>query len=311
MAELDEKLRTLQEKMARARKLGVQCENLQQQRAALQAEVNRLQSVMISEQNDVDRLEGGSLAGFFYGIVGKREEKLDQERQEAYAARVKYDGACAQLTAVESQLAACNAELAPLASCEQDYRALLHQKKEALKQSGSARGLEILRLEERLAFLRSEDKELVEALEAGQAAWETAEEVRASLNSAQTWGAVDLMGGGVFTDLMKYDKLDSAQRDVQRLQEQLRRFETELADVRTAARMEIEVDNFLRFADYFFDNLFTDWMVMDKISRSKGQLEETVRTLCTLAEQLQQRRSAVQTEQEEVRLRLEQLVCEA
>ena len=40
------------------------------------------------EQADVDRLEGHSLATFFYQVIGKMDEKLDKERQEAYAARV-------------------------------------------------------------------------------------------------------------------------------------------------------------------------------------------------------------------------------
>ncbi|MFR5888323.1 MAG: hypothetical protein ACLUFK_07345 [Oscillospiraceae bacterium] len=31
----------------------------------------------------------------------------------------------------------------------------------------------------------------------------------------------------------------------------------------------------MRFADYFFDGLFVDWMVLDRIQQSTDQVEET------------------------------------
>ena len=37
-----------------------------------------------------------------------------------------------------------------------------------------------------------------------------------------------------------------------------RRFKTELADVEITADLQITVDGFLKFADFFFDGLFTD-----------------------------------------------------
>lgn len=48
--------------------------------------VQALEKAKQSEQADVDRLEGRTLAAFFYNAIGKMEEKLTQERREAYAA---------------------------------------------------------------------------------------------------------------------------------------------------------------------------------------------------------------------------------
>jgi len=39
--------------------------------------------------------------------------------------------------------------------------------------------------------------------------------------------------------------------------------------------MQVSVDGFLRFADYFFDGLFADWAVLDKISQSKSSVQST------------------------------------
>ena len=44
---------------------------------------------------------------------------------------------------------------------------------------------------------------------------------------------------------------------------------------RSNADMQVSVDGFLRFADYFFDGLFADWAVMDKISQSKSSVQST------------------------------------
>ena len=36
--------------------------------------------------------------------------------------------------------------------------------------------------------------------------------------------------------------------------------------------MQVNVDGFLRFADYFFDGLFADWAVGDRISESQSSV---------------------------------------
>ena len=88
---------------------------------------------------------------------------------------------------------------------------------------------------------------------------------------AENWGTWDLLGGGFVADIVKHDKLDSAQEQVERLQVQLRRFGTELADVAEFAGMQVRIEGFLRFADYFFDDLFSAWAVLDRVGRSKEQ----------------------------------------
>jgi hypothetical protein len=37
--------------------------------------------------------------------------------------------------------------------------------------------------------------------------------------------------------------------------------------------MQVSIDGFLRFADYFFDGLFADWAVGDHISESQSSVE--------------------------------------
>ena len=110
----DQQLKELLAQCARKRKLEASAAELRRQRDTYAARAEELKEAMREEQADVDRLEGRSLAAFFYNVVGKMDEKLTQERQEAYAARVRYDAAARELAGAEEDLARCQAELEEL-----------------------------------------------------------------------------------------------------------------------------------------------------------------------------------------------------
>lgn len=61
------------------------------------------------------------------------DEKLDKERKEAYAARVKYDAALHDLSSVDADLEQIQNRLARLSDCERQYQAALSEKSKASK----------------------------------------------------------------------------------------------------------------------------------------------------------------------------------
>lgn len=311
MAYYDEQLKTLQAKIARFKQLSSMIKELRSQRDALSARVRELEAIKLDEQADVDRLEGRSLAAFFYNVIGKMDEQLNKERQEAYAARVKFDAAARELEAAENDLRRCESEYNELRGCEKQYEATLKEKATAVKAAGGANAEEILKLEERNAFLESQKKELREASSAGNSALSTARQVLDSLGSAESWGTWDMLGGGLLADMAKHSHLDEAQGAIEHLQSQLRRFKTELADVTIHADMQVNVDGFLRFADYFFDGLFADWAVMDKISQSRSQVQSTKSQIESVLSRLDSMMSAVEQEQTQVKNKLDALVLNA
>lgn len=268
----DERLRKMQQLMARKEHLESMMNSLTIQRYDLEKQVSELEQIKIKEQSDVDKLEGGSLFSFFYHVIGKKDERLTKEREEAYAAAVKYDAAVRQLESVEYDLKKTENELLSLADCEAEYERTLEEKKKMLIESDSAYADRILELDHKLASMKSHNKEVDEAVAAGEAAMKQAKEVLHELDSADGWSTFDLLGGGIIADAIKYSHMDNAQSKIEDLQVALRRFQTELTDVSIQANLSISVDGFLRFADYFFDNIFTDWAVKDKISSARNQL---------------------------------------
>ncbi len=306
-----DELERLSAQVVRKRQLAAMRSELRRQQAELRQRVQDLEAVKLEEQADVERLEGGSLAAFFYGVIGKRDEKLTQERQEAYAARVKYDAAARALAEVEEDLRRKEDEDRRLQGCEEAYAQALARKAAALKAAGGETAEALLDLEERLAFLQSQERELEEAVDAGTQALAMADGILRSLESAEGWATWDLFGGGLVADLVKHGHLDEAQAAVEDLQIQLGRFRTELADVTIQADVQVSIDGFLRFADYFFDGLFADWAVLDQIGRSQEQVRQTWTQIDGVLTRLEALRQAAERERADLTARRDALIRSA
>ena len=82
----DEQLSLLSGQVARQKKLRAMLDSLYARRTELEGRERELAAVRAAEQKDVDRLEGASLAALFYSMIGKKDEQLDKEQQEACAA---------------------------------------------------------------------------------------------------------------------------------------------------------------------------------------------------------------------------------
>lgn len=307
----DEKLQELQKQMAEEKRLTSLRESLARQQSELSRQVQFLSEEKDREQADVDRLEGSSLSAFFYGVIGKKDEKLTKERREAYAAAVKYDTAARELEAVEADLSRTEERLRVLQGCTAGYEQTLREKAQLIKNARAPEAEEILRGEERLGFLSAQLREIGEAEAAGRAALDTAEAVVSSLNSAEDWGTLDLIGGGLLSGIAKYSSLDDAQNQVNQLQVQLRRFQTELADISVQADIRIDTGDFLQFADLFFDGLFTDWMALDRIGRSRAQAQNTLDQVRQMLARLTDLRAETTAAQAETRQKLDGLILKA
>ena len=266
----------LQQKVARKPSLEAKLRELQNQRREYDREVISLRVAFRKEQEDVEKLEGRSLANYFFQVVGKLDEKLDQERREAYAAKVKLDAAERELAGIEADISEIQGQLNEIRVAEAQYKDELERKRATLRASGTATGDQIIELEQRIAVMEAQKREIREAISAGYSARGTADRILSELNSADGWNTWDMFGGGgIITHMAKHSHLDEAQDLVSDLQSKLRRFKTELADIQITANMQVNVDGFLRFADYFFDGLFADWAVGDKISQSMNSVSST------------------------------------
>jgi hypothetical protein len=130
------------------------------------------------------------------------------------------------------------------------------------------------------------EKEKREAVDAGYRALQSLRSAQAELNSAKNWGFVDLLGGGLISGLVKHSKMDNAQRYMEQAKYDLSAFSRELNDVNMVCNLNIDVGDFLSFADFFFDGFVADWLVQERINEARRQVEDAIRRVQEVIRQL-------------------------
>ena len=275
MAYFDERLKELHRQKLQKKRLQAMELELERQRAEAGKKAAELNEIKEKEQLDVDKLEGKSIKSLFATLAGNKDEKLSQERQEAYAAAMKYDAALRDLQGIMRDLEHCKIELENIEGIEEEYEHLLEERKNSLKQEASRRANEVIILEKQMEDLSHEIVELEEALDVGYRAFDLIETILKELNEAYNWAETDVFMDSFWVDMQKHEHIHTAQDLIQDLRDELRRFKTELADVSIEGDIQIEIDDFSEFADWFFDNIFTDWEIRDKITNSISQADDT------------------------------------
>ena len=125
----------------------------------------------------------------------------------------------------------------------------------------------------------SQNIEIQEAIEAGNKALDELRGVQKTLNTASTWGVIDIMGGGFLTSLAKREYILSARNQMEYANQCLDRFRRELQDVEAFDNVNIDLNpTFLAF-DMFFDNFFSDLVVQSRISDAKAQVDRAIGTV--------------------------------
>lgn len=247
-------------------------ENLVNQiKKALEKELERkieLENILQCEDKDVKKLESLSITSIFYSILGNKQQQLEKERQELLSARLKYDESCKTAIALERELAAYKDSLNSLIGADCEYETALKRKEQFILRSNDGNSQKLHQLMDNLAALEAQKKELKEAIRSGEAALIELGRVKNSLDSAEGWGAWDMMGGGLLATAAKHSHIDEAEEYVHHAKFALIRFQNELSDVDLEMNIDINIGSFETFADYFFDGLISDWVVQSRIGES-------------------------------------------
>ncbi|MBQ7983993.1 MAG: hypothetical protein IJ302_10495 [Clostridia bacterium] len=292
-------LEELHAQVVRYSRLKTQLELLKERLPPLEEEASRLNDLRLSEQEDVDRLESRTLSAWFYTVIGQLENKLTKEQTEALAARVRYEAAAAARDTVKDEIRQKTEELYSLSGCEARYRAAMEARTAEIKANNGTAAEQLLQLEQILSLLDAQKTEINEAITEGEYAYSAADSVCESLSQAEDLGQWDVFGGGMLVDMAKHDCIDEAQDHIDTLQVQLRRFHTELADVTLHESISIDIDSFDRTADFWFDGLFCDLSILDKITAALHQAQSVrsrIREVLDLLEEKAARTEAKYTE---------------
>lgn len=299
MEEINSRLEKVKEDLRLHRKWSDQQSSLEKEINEVKRKLDKLNRELQKENRDVDKLEGWTITGLMLTMTGKKEERLQQEKEEAVKAKIRVDEWELTLQELLEEEREVSSKLTELGSPQTRYELLLETKEKMIHDSSSPLSPLLFNLAEQSAEFKAQLKEVREAEDAAAMALLKLDSAAASLESAGNWGMVDMVGGGLISSAAKRSKMDEAQRTLHEAQRYLKKLEKELADLNMESTQTLETSGFLNMTDLFFDNFFSDMMVQDKISRTVAGVGETRRELRSLSAKLGQNANKLAEEIEE------------
>lgn len=113
------------------------------------------------------------------------------------------------------------------------------------------------------------------------------EEAECHFKSARNWSFLDVLGGGVFVDLMKYNKLGKASDSMNEINYLMQDLSRELGSIEIPNDYRMQFGGFLTFADFFFDGIFVDAYMTSKIMNSLDEVQKLKSRLYVLKSNLE------------------------
>ncbi len=266
---------------------------------------------LAEEADDVRRLESVSWTRILSSVTGDRLSDLERETAEREAARYALAEARARDETAWREVAGIEAQLEALGDVEAAFAGALAAEEARVSAADPATAARLTELTSRRGALLAEDREAREAHAAGVEALERLGEAQHLLGSAESWSTWDTFGGGgMFTDMMKYDRLDQVADVLRRADHCLGLFSRELADLRIAGVEAVRVDGMTRTFDVFFDNIFSDMAVRSRIREADGRVRQaaaavssTLAGLTDRGREIAEDLARLATEREELLLR--------
>jgi len=251
-----------------------------------------------AEAADVRRLESLSMTRILAGLRGTRDTDLSREQAEHLAAQYAVDEADVRRRTAQREVDDRTERLAALDGLEGRRADLLElrEREIAAGPASSDAWTRLTEIAERRGTLEAEVVQLREAQAAARDARAALGEASQHLGSASGWATYDtFFGGGLVSDLMKHNRLDQAGELMRRADAALGHLATELADVDIDAVGEIGITELARAFDIWFDNIFSDYQVRERIRDAAARVDGLLHAVDRVADELMRRLGGVET----------------
>ncbi|WP_090855059.1 hypothetical protein [Nocardioides lianchengensis] len=266
------------EAVAEDRRLNARITRAEKALAEASAAARQARTDLSRETDDVRALESFSPARIWATLRGERATRLSTEQAEHQAAEYAAARAEAAVSFAREELDAARAALGALGDVEARLAAALDATEQRLRDAGGPLAEELTANGAELGTVRSERTEVGEADDAATAALEQLEQASQMLRRAKDWSTYDtFFGGGMLSSAMKYERVEDAEELLRAADRALKRLSVELADVGLADTPRLAVEGMTRTFDVWFDNIFTDWSIRDRINRMHDDTLDVMR----------------------------------
>lgn len=291
--QLNSKIKKAQERLHLKQKWERQLTSYQLELSQSQTRLLDLREKLEKENQDVDKLVGLSITSILLTVLGTKEERLKQEKQEAVLAKLQYDEAQAEIEDLEQEIKIVHTNLQNVMNADQELEQLLKEKEGYMRLISSDINSHLNTLDEQANHIATKELEMEEAILAGNAVKQSLKQASASLESAEGWGTLDMFGGGVISTAVKHNHIDEASKHMHDAQHLAKKLKRELEDIGTEFTESMELSNLTRFADFFFDGLITDWVIQTQINDSLAQVNAYKYQVTSLVKQIEKEKNQI------------------
>lgn len=250
----------------------------------------------------LEHLESFSFINLYRNLTGKQDEIQEEETGKAAALELKINEAklmkqdlLKDLQNIKQELNQFNEE-----QLKRQLEMIILKKESWIKENQPEKAQQLQQLEESELHCKNLLIEIEEAKSAGEEALNQLYNALDSLQTASSYSTWDtFLGGGLLATYLKHEKLDESESKIHNAQIALQRFKNELLDIEEldAKNLEVTTDGFVKFADYFFDDIFSAWSIHSKISSSKEQITRVTGDVRNTLNKLKKKQEIVDKEQ--------------
>ncbi|MDX1807193.1 MAG: hypothetical protein R3267_09230 [Paenisporosarcina sp.] len=288
-------------------------ESLKQEILDYSGKRNNLERQVTKEQQDVAKLEGFSFANMVRNWRGNLDEIRDQEKAEAAAVELKWNEAVKTVKDLEQEEQNVRKELADerFRQLHLRWQTLMTEKEQWLQDNSPENHAVLENLYTRKTEIKTMLQEIEEAHSAGISAKSLLSNAIIQLASAKTYSTWDtFLGGGLIVTAMKHHAIDDSEDIIHRAQLALQRFQREVNEVEAIEEnaFTVERGGFIKVADYFFDDIFSEWTIHSRIKKSQGNLEKTNHDVSKVLRALEDKKHLLESELTEIESKRKEMI---
>jgi len=276
-----------------------------------------METSLTKEQRDVETLEREGLTTMFRKFIGDREEKLDKEREEYLRASLRFNEIYKSVELIRFELDLLSKKEQNLEAVEGKVSSLINQREEELMSMDPKVALQLKGIHEQTDKLNKYSIEVEEAVNSGEQALNFVRGAEKHLHDAQLMGHHDMWGSrgryGLSTGRFKHESIDKAKDMAHQSRHALIRFDNELKDVFKDHHLQVNmnIEEFGRFADIFFDNIITDYLIQQKITKSLVNITGTRQQLDLIMQLLLKEQNTIREKLDSLEKQRKELIVTA
>ncbi len=294
MSEIQSKLKEKLQEAETIRKIQSYTVQLQTRLADEEKALAVMEQTLAKEQRDVELLEKEGLTTMFHKFLGDREERLQKERQDYLTAALKYNEIYKSVDLIRYELNLLTKKEQNLGNVEKEISGLIKQREAEIMLLEPAKAAQLKALHEQVDKLHIFETEVNQALSTGDDAFDKVRKTEYYLNEAQ-FPDKQMWGGRNQSRIVNHEAVDRARDTAYQSRQSLIRFGNEYRYVypERPFQVNMEIEDFGRFAEVFFNNLISDWIIRQKISKSLITVRATANQVGRFVEQLNQEKMMI------------------